>query len=238
MAIGDKVKALMEGSTTAAMVGAAPAGYGLGADEGMHTSDCNNAILSGWYTTMDSTANAPVDAENTNWVLVGSVCTSARSTASVIHQTFYAWKNSAGAEKNAVLERFCQNGVWSPWEYVNPPMQLGVEYRTTERFCGSKGPKVVYAKTVELSNLVAGHNLVEVVSGVTSSSCIVRQNCSSCATSSYGRVSIPGDYSRETTISSACMMNRETSVWSLYSIIKADADWTTTVRINVFYIKD
>ncbi len=33
-------------------------------------------------------------------------------------------------------------GVWYPWEYVNPTMQLGVEYRTTERYMG----KPVYYK--------------------------------------------------------------------------------------------
>ena len=25
---------------------------------------------------------------------------------------------------------------WQPWEYVNPPLTLGVEYRTTERYQG------------------------------------------------------------------------------------------------------
>ena len=28
------------------------------------------------------------------------------------------------------------DGNWQPWEWVNPPMQLGVEYRTTERYNG------------------------------------------------------------------------------------------------------
>ena len=33
-------------------------------------------------------------------------------------------------------------GVWYPWEYLNPPMELGVEYRTTERYLG----KPVYVR--------------------------------------------------------------------------------------------
>lgn len=38
------------------------------------------------------------------------------------------------------------DGTWLPWEYTNPPMTLGVEYRTTERYLG----KPVYAQLVNL----------------------------------------------------------------------------------------
>jgi len=37
------------------------------------------------------------------------------------------------------------NGTWQPWEWVNPPMHAGVEYRTTERWNGSP----VYTKLVD-----------------------------------------------------------------------------------------
>ena len=40
-------------------------------------------------------------------------------------------------------------GTWYPWEYVNPPMQFGVEYRTTERWYGSP----VYAQLFDCSPL-------------------------------------------------------------------------------------
>ena len=36
--------------------------------------------------------------------------------------------------------------VWNSWEWINPPMLLGTEYRTTERYLG----KPVYAKLVDL----------------------------------------------------------------------------------------
>lgn len=36
------------------------------------------------------------------------------------------------------------NGTWLPWEYDNPPLNFGVEYRTTERYLG----KPVYVKVV------------------------------------------------------------------------------------------
>ena len=38
-----------------------------------------------------------------------------------------------------------RNGTWLPWEYDNPPLDLGVEYRTTERYLG----KPVYVKVVD-----------------------------------------------------------------------------------------
>nr|DAR59097.1 MAG TPA: hypothetical protein [Caudoviricetes sp.] len=40
-------------------------------------------------------------------------------------------------------------GQWDPLEYINPPMQLGVEYRTTERYRG----KPVYIRLEEIAAL-------------------------------------------------------------------------------------
>lgn len=49
-----------------------------------------------------------------------------------------------------VYERQYYGGKWVvPWECVNPPMALGVEYRTKERYNG----KAVYTKLVDLGNL-------------------------------------------------------------------------------------
>ena len=43
-------------------------------------------------------------------------------------------------------------GVWYPWEYLNPPMALGVEYRTTERYLG----KPVYVRLHDFGALPNG----------------------------------------------------------------------------------
>ena len=43
-----------------------------------------------------------------------------------------------------VCQRIRYNSKWTDWEFVNPPMALNTEYRTTERFDG----KVVYAKRI------------------------------------------------------------------------------------------
>lgn len=39
------------------------------------------------------------------------------------------------------------DGVWYPWEYLNPPMELGEEYRTTERYLG----RPVYKKLLSFT---------------------------------------------------------------------------------------
>lgn len=50
-------------------------------------------------------------------------------------------------------------GTWQPWEWVNPPMSVGVEYRTTERFDG----ETVYCKVVSYTNSVTIGNSSSVV---------------------------------------------------------------------------
>lgn len=49
----------------------------------------------------------------------------------------------------SVIQKVKNNGVWFPFEWFNPPMVLGVEYRTTERYNG----KAVYAKAVNIGTL-------------------------------------------------------------------------------------
>ena len=38
---------------------------------------------------------------------------------------------------DSTLVRYFKNSVWSEWEWENPPMEVGMEYRTTERYKGS-----------------------------------------------------------------------------------------------------
>lgn len=61
------------------------------------------------------------------------------------------------------------NSVWQPWELVNPPMKLGFEYRTTERYLG----KPVYAMAVDFGNLPNATTKEITVSGVSSPNKVV-----------------------------------------------------------------
>lgn len=56
-----------------------------------------------------------------------------------------------------LVQRTRYDGVWSPWEWLNPPMYLGVEYRTTERYLGNP----VYVKAVDFGAMP--NNTVKIV---------------------------------------------------------------------------
>lgn len=119
---------------TRAQIGAAPDGYGLGGKSMANTNnDANQAVDNGWVTVYASTANgAKVDGslfvESCNWGRYQSI---------------------KQLSTGCVLQRCQYNNVWGEWEWVNPPMYPGVEYRTTERYLG----KPVYAKCIEFGYL-------------------------------------------------------------------------------------
>lgn len=99
----------------------APAGYGLG-EEPPIVIDANNATSPGFYCfNGNSCANIPSE-----WQFLYGTMIVSRGTA-FIEQVLLA------REINAKRTHTINEG-WSEWEYVNPPMSPGVEYRTTERF--------------------------------------------------------------------------------------------------------
>lgn len=117
----------------------APGGFGLGTSNPRHIDDANNALESGWYYLDASTLNGPESAEYSNVMLVLTRNSNPQTVQVSFNVTDLAFE----------LRRVCTNGVWSPWEWVNPPMQLGVEYRTVERYNG----KPIYIKAVSLGLL-------------------------------------------------------------------------------------
>ena len=112
----------------------APAGYGLGASP-KKAEDCDDARINGWYYIDSATANRP------EHIQYGVLFPQYRTSQGMVQEC---------ADVYGLVARRCkQNGVWGPWEYLNPPMVLGVEYRTTERWNG----KVVYTKLVDIGSL-------------------------------------------------------------------------------------
>lgn len=126
-------------TVAAALSNKAPAGFGLGTSNPRHIDDANNALESGWYYLDASTLNGPESAEYSNVMLVLTRNSNPQTVQVSFNVTDLAFE----------LRRVCTNGVWSPWEWVNPPMQLGVEYRTVERYNG----KPIYIKAVSLGLL-------------------------------------------------------------------------------------
>lgn len=115
----------------------APGGFGLGTAAATAT-DLNQTVLSGWYSCAGS-SNGP-SSNFYGWLLVSS----RTGAGGMIRQD--AWNALAQPDHFA---RYAVDGVWTPWEYVNPPMQLGVEYRTVERYNG----KPIHIKAVSLGLL-------------------------------------------------------------------------------------
>lgn len=121
-------------------IGAAPAGFGLGEHIYHHSADGVLEFFDEQLATMPNGTKKFIefagDYQTTQGALfVGELCKRDNNYAYVIG---YTYSDAMG------LYRAKYNGVWNPWEYINPPMVAGEEYRTTERYNG----KPVYAKLV------------------------------------------------------------------------------------------
>lgn len=104
-----------------------PGGYGLGTPAQLRAS-ANDCKLSGWYMTAFNVPNAP-DGDGGYWL----IRVDGRDDT-VLYQTAYANRQNSGVPNSVICRRYYVNSEWSPWEYITPPMQLGVEYRTIERY--------------------------------------------------------------------------------------------------------
>lgn len=105
----------------------APAGYGLG--ENTASSESLDSITkTGFYYANFDGGICVVLHENLN-------ANHAKQTAT----------NVANTDVRNTRVRVKTGGTWSEWEWVNPPMQVGVEYRTTERWNGEP----VYTKLID-----------------------------------------------------------------------------------------
>lgn len=143
----DAAQSLTDAQKTQARtnIAAASSEFGWGNTSGgtIPNHDFNQAVANGVYFvpfTTDLPANGPPGVPTDGaalLVLAGRIdC--------IKHQ--YLFLGTSGLQ-GQILHRYYHNilEVWSEWEYINPPMQLGVEYRTTERYLG----KPVYVKVVD-----------------------------------------------------------------------------------------
>lgn len=94
-------------------------------------SDANNATTAGFYFMVLPASNLPDGFSGDSTLLV-------EWHQNGLQQTI---------KQNNMIAVRCYNlwtGTWNPWEYLNPPMVNGVEYRTTEMHNGSP----VYVKRI------------------------------------------------------------------------------------------
>lgn len=122
----------------------APAGYGLGTAANNTMADLNNATKTGWYVYGMDTANTPYRGYGVVEVITRF---EDETILQIAHDLVVSTSGFYNHDVSA--QRRFRNGAWQPWEYINPPMIPGVEYRTTERYNG----KPVYVKAVDLGTL-------------------------------------------------------------------------------------
>lgn len=113
----------------------APGGFGLGELSGRTANSFSDITGYGFYRIPTESGFAPDTSTNWGGVYIG---------ASLSYGTLLYARNSA-----LMAVREVSGGEVGPIEWINPPMQLGVEYRTTERYLG----KPVYVKTINMGNL-------------------------------------------------------------------------------------
>ena len=121
----------------------APAGYGLG-DRTMHyvssAADLNTLTASGWYSIQKSDG---LYIDPSYYLVYGLMRVDAYGEG-------YCIQTVRRIQDDAVIVRHCTTYGWQPWEWVNPPMIAGTEYRTTERYQGS----AVYKKVDSSGNIL------------------------------------------------------------------------------------
>ena len=129
-------------------INAAPGGFGLGDSTGQSILDANEAILGGFYYWGPNAKNTPfrygamvVIPRSSNTAKPDVTQIASEDTGDINPISYIAVRKSTDNG----------DGAWGEWEYVNPPMMSGVEYRTTERYLG----KPVYVKVVDFGVLPA-----------------------------------------------------------------------------------
>ena len=135
------------GTIDIALGGKAPSGYGIGEENAARVNDTDLDTLKkgGTYYIGTGCTNTPPGTDS-SWstlhVIPGRACTQIFIPANDANraETFSSWIARIYNDKTA---------AWGEWEWVNPPMVVGTEYRTTERYKG----KPVYCKLVDFGKL-------------------------------------------------------------------------------------
>lgn len=203
------------------MIGAAPAGFGLGKWDVSTlkniTSDASVVDTfksNGWFGYVDNTGvNLIPDVASNICLIRPEVINS-----SYCRQTAY---NTSGNK----LVRVCTGGTWQPWEWENPPMILGEEYRTTERYMG----KPVYTKLIDCGLSSSGKKSVN--------SNLVGVNIIRCSAAIDNRHVSPHIWKDDDSYS--VLVDTVKDANTIYVVIFAGANAANlAVRAQVWYYKD
>lgn len=128
-----------KGDYTADQVGAAPSGFGWGERVAEAKAASAQESHEDYCAKLDAILSNMTDA--TAALIIAyppEIYGRAATTISILYKGSdeYATLFNCGAAEPFFngWRMYKEKGVWSPFEWVNPPMKLGVEYRTTERW--------------------------------------------------------------------------------------------------------
>ena len=123
----------------------APAGYGLGEEivsQAAHVSDLNTANhKTGFYRCGGGTKNVPDDSFGGGPLLVINW-----------HNNTLCGQVLFNNDLTQVYFRQFKDGNWEQWMYLDPPMQVGIEYATMEKWNG----QTVFTKLIYCGNCSNG----------------------------------------------------------------------------------
>lgn len=120
--------------------GKAPSGYGLGVGSAWigDNVDIDTLVLPGWYSySQDNiSSNKPFT--------IADIFVLARGSGKTCIQV----ATSRSSIQSIKIRKMISN-TWGDWMYINPPMELGVEYLTAEQYNGEP----VYTKCLNIGAL-------------------------------------------------------------------------------------
>lgn len=175
----DSTKPVQSGGVLAALSNKAPAGFGFGdAVQSIETTSAGES-----YETYCAKVDAVLDGmpDKTAKLVLAyppAVYGKAGTTISLLYKgdANYAVLSNIGSADTALCgwrmirlkKSSSEPSAWQPFEWEHPPMQLGVEYRTVERYDG----KPVYVKAVNFG-IVSNNDTKFVEHGISNfESCI------------------------------------------------------------------
>lgn len=208
-------------------INAAPGGFGLGTRSKWLTDadDLNNIYQGGFYFWYGDKkpANSPKD------IYYGGMIVMSRSPTEFVQQVFTITDTSI--LQNCMLVRTAYNNTWYPWEWVNPPMLLGTEYRTTERYLG----KPVYVKTFNIPTSVFTNQGADYAHGIANLDRIVDSFV--CCRADYIRI-FPWSYYASAEWSAQYMLNSSVIKFEIGSNALARIkEYTNGVDVTLKYTK-
>lgn len=153
-------------------INAAPGGFGYGENQIFKKWDDNDGSQfeafvdqmidgTGKVVRLAGVADYPANVVSGNGGFADIQIDSNGSALVLFHGPVNVLEGSNDGVYHASKKRLL-NGTWLPWEYDNPPLALGVEYRTTERYAG----KPVYVKAVDCGQCSDGKEVEHGISNI------------------------------------------------------------------------